>query len=520
MHALLASFGDTATNPFALAFLAAGLFGSVAIGAGPSLRQFARELPSRLASTRQEALEVAKDPGRAAASAGAIAQWPRPAMLYGLLGLALTAWVAYAFTQPATEMQPVQLEHVSSFGYIARGAPSVALPDGAVGPVSTETVAETGGQPTLYSAALSNIDFGYDYEMRAPQRLEVLATGAAALRIRAQDGWERTIMLQPNEPLAGSRSTMLFTVNLDAVRLVIAGVERTTGAKSDWYDLRVVPVVRLAGQMGAAHIDETYARELNLRYDRVRITPEAAPLSRTERKPGNTLVEVTHRAHLFGLSMELGTARWAAALGAIVALVGAALLVAARPKPGAAAASAAPAAPESRPVAPPVPVQTSAPAVDPTAGPAAVPPDPVPPASAPSATSASASNLPVTPPPAEAAPAAVPPASAASAATANASNPPVTPSPADTPVPPAAPSLPMPADDATAPPAAEPAAPPDTRPPYVVPRTSEYAHPAGHTPADDLLGASVATCMNGASHADLPPLDDAERTSRRESPAA
>ena len=369
MHALLASFGDTVTNPFALAFLAAGLLGSVAIGAGPTLRQFARQLPGRLASTRQEALAVAKDPARAAASAGAIAQLPRPAILYGLLGVVLAAWVAYAFTQPATEMQPVQLEHVTAFGYVARGAPSVALPDGVVGPVSAETVAQTGGQPALYSAVLSNIDFGYDYEMRAPERLEVLATGAAALRIRAQDGWERTIMLQPNQPLAGPKSTMLFTVNLDAVRLVIAGVEKTTGAKSAWYDLRVVPVVRLAGQMGTAHIDETYAREFNLRYDGVRITPEASALSRTEWKAGSTLVKVTHRAHLFGLSMELGTARWAAALGAIVALLGAALLVAARPKAGAAVPSVASAA--AAPVAPPAAMQASDPPSAPATPPAA-----------------------------------------------------------------------------------------------------------------------------------------------------
>ncbi len=336
----LAGMVDAATDPRALAVLIVGLLASFAVAVGPSVRDFVRRMPAHVRALRSEAIETARDPKRARASAAAIARLPRAAISYGLIGLVLAGWAAYAFTQPATETRAVermQLEHVTSIGYVARGAPSVALPDGMVSPVSAESIARTGGQPPLYSAVLSKIDFGFRYEMRSKEPLEVLGFGGTALRVKAQDGWERTIVLQPAQLLAGPQVTMWFTVDLDAVRLVIAGVEFATGSKSDWYDLTVIPVVRLAGQQGGAHIDETYSREFNLRYDRVRIAPDAE-LEQTERKTDSTRVEAPRHVRAFGISMEVGFARWAAGIGAIVALAGAALLVLSRPHVGVASA--------------------------------------------------------------------------------------------------------------------------------------------------------------------------------------
>lgn len=331
---------DTATDPRALAVLIVGLLVSFAVAVGPPVRDFVRRMPAHARALRTEAIETARDPKRAQASAAAIARLPRAAIAYSLIGLALAGWAIYAFTQPATETRAAgrtQLEHVTSIGYVARGAPSVALPDGMASPVSAESVARTGGQPPLYSAVLSEIDFAFRYEMRSKEPLEVLGFGGSALRIKAQDGWERTIVLQPAQLLAGPQVTMWFTADLNAVRLVIAGVEFATGAQSDWYDLTVIPVVRLAGQQGGAHIDETYSREFNLRYDRVRITPDAE-LEQTERKTDSTPVEAPRHVSAFGISMEVGFARWAAGVGALVALAGAVLLVLSRPHGGAASA--------------------------------------------------------------------------------------------------------------------------------------------------------------------------------------
>lgn len=327
MHLLLASLLESTTARWLIGILVVGLLGSFLIGFWPQLRAFVDSLPKRLRNLRHEAVAVTRDPRRAADAVEAIARLPRAAVAYGLIGVALAAWAVYAFTQPATESRAAELQHVSSIGYVARGAPSVTMPDGAAAPVSAETVARTGEPPPLFSAVLSKIDFGYTYELRAPKPVNVIGVGGSALRIKAEDGWERTIVLQPSQPVSGQNVTLWFTVDLDMVRLVIVGVERETGSKSGWYDLTVVPVVRLVGEAGGAQIDETYSREFNLRYDPVRITPDPQ-LERSERTLASGKVRVVRQARAFGLAMDWSAARWVAGLGALVAL-GAAVALAA-----------------------------------------------------------------------------------------------------------------------------------------------------------------------------------------------
>lgn len=334
MHSPLAGFVDTATNPFALGLLIVGLVASVAIAVGPPVRDFFGRLPEHMAALRSNAAETIKDPRRARSSAAAIGRLPRAAIMYGLLAIALGAWAAYAFSQSSTETRTIertQLEHVMSLGYVAHGAPSALLPDGMASPVSSETVERTGGQPPMYSALLSKIDVGINYEMKSAEPLSVLGYGGAAVRIKAQDGWERTLAPLPSQFLSGPNVTLWSTIDLDAVRLVIAGVEYATESKSDWYDLTLIPVVRLAGQVGSEHIDETYAPEFGWRYDRMRITPDAE-LTRSQKKIARTTVRVPKHVEAFGLSLKVSTARWVALVGAVVALSGALALITIRPQ--------------------------------------------------------------------------------------------------------------------------------------------------------------------------------------------
>lgn len=369
----LCSFVTAATNPFALGVLIAGLLASVAIAVGPPVRDFYRRLPQHAAALRSNAFETMKDPRRARPAAAAIGQLPRAALMYGLLGIALGAWAGYAFTQSNMQTRTTertQFEHVMSIGYVAHGAPSALLPDGTASPVSSDTVERTGSQPPLYSALLSKIDVAINYEMKSAEPLSVLGYGGAALRIKAQDGWERTLSPLPAQFLSGPNVTLWSTVDLDAVRLVIAGVEFATGSKSDWYDITLVPVVRLAGQRGEAHIDETYAPEFRWRYDSVHITPDAR-LTRSEKKIERTTVRVPTRAGAFGLSLKLSTARWVALMGAVVALAGAVALIMMRARDG---SGLAPAPPDSD--ARKASSTTSAKAVAGQPGSAAVPPAP------------------------------------------------------------------------------------------------------------------------------------------------
>ena len=354
---MLSTFVDTAADPRLVAFLVVGLAGSVLIGGWPTLKKFADNPSHHLRQLPTQALGIVRKPD-ADGTLAATPSLPRSVFLFGGIGVVLAAWTGYAFTQPANQIHTVQgtrWQNVTSFAFTGHGPPSNALPDGAVGPVSTESIAKAGSPPVLYSNVLTSLDFAFNYQMQSKQKLEVLGTGGAALRIKAQDGWERTLMLQPPQPLVGPDVTLWFSVNLDATRLVIAGVEKETGSHSDWYELSVVPVVRLVGQQGTQHIDETYAPEYHLRYDRVHITPDAT-MARTEPKAGPVQEQSLRRLHLLGVSISYALARWLGGLTAIAALASAVMLVPSKPKAEAPAPKRKPtAAPASANVAVPAP---------------------------------------------------------------------------------------------------------------------------------------------------------------------
>jgi hypothetical protein len=342
---MLSTFVDTATDPRLLAFLAVGLSGAVLIGAWPSLKAFAANPSHHLRQLPKRALTVVREPAADAASPPTSQRLPRAVFAFGAIGVVLAAWAGYAFTQPASEthtVQGVRWENATSFTFTGHGPLSTALPDGQVGPVSAKSIADAGAPPVLYSKVLSSLDFAFKYKMQSDRKLEVLGTGGVALRIHAQDGWERTMTLQPPQQLIGPDVTLWFTLNLDAARLVIAGVERETGSHSQWYDLTIVPVVRMVGQQGAQHIDETYAPEYHLRYDPVHITPDTM-MVRSEPQVGPIQQESSRRLSFLGLSLSFALARWLAGVVAIAALARAVMLVPSKPYQSAPPATSTPA---------------------------------------------------------------------------------------------------------------------------------------------------------------------------------
>lgn len=79
-------------------------------------------------------------------------------------------------------------------------------------------------------------------------------------------------------------------------------------------------MVRLSGELGKEHIDETYAPEFRWRYDASRITPDVA-LSRSEPHNEQSSVGVVRHLHAFGLSLPMSLVRWLALIGGMAALV-------------------------------------------------------------------------------------------------------------------------------------------------------------------------------------------------------
>ena len=304
----IAGFSAVAATPTILAAVALGLGVSIVLATGPIARGVERNISARFCGGGTRG---ARRPNRSRLPALPIA------VVFAMFGAMLVGTAAWLFWEPATQAKTVQqprFEHAITLGYVAYGG-APAVPTGAV---TAETLAQTGAQPPLYSPLLSRIDFGFSYDMTSPKPLTVTGYGGVALRIEAADGWERTIALLPSRPLAGSHVTMWATLDLEVMRSVISGVEFATGSHSSWYDVTIVPVVRLTGDLGGEHIDETYGPEFRWRYDSARITPDAA-LRKSEQHNVPATIQVARQLAVFGLSMRVSVVRWLALMAGLVA---------------------------------------------------------------------------------------------------------------------------------------------------------------------------------------------------------
>lgn len=298
-----------AATPTILAAVALGLGVSMALAIGPIASSIERQVS---AYVRGRGTGDARRSNRSRLPALPIA------MVFAVFGAMLVGTAAWLYWEPATRAKTVEqprFEHAITIGYVAYGG-APAVPTGAV---TANTAARTGTQPPLYSPLLSRIDFGFSYDMTSQKTLSVTGYGGAALRIKAEDGWERTIALLSAQPLAGPHVTMWATLDLEILRSVISGVEFGTGSHSNWYDLTIVPVVRLTGDLGGEHIDETYGPEFRWRYDAARITPDAA-LRKSEVHNVQATIQVSRQLHAFGQSMRFSVARWVALLAGVSAL--------------------------------------------------------------------------------------------------------------------------------------------------------------------------------------------------------
>ena len=306
----IAELSAGAASPTILASLALGFAVAIVLAIAPIADRIERQAAARVRSDGSKGMQRLAPPRFLA---------PAMAVVCLALGVALVGGAVWLFTEPTARLKTVvhlRFQHAISLGYVAYGH----APGGAASAVTADTVAQTGGQPPLYTPLLSRIDLGFSYRMTSTKPLSVTGYGGTALRIEAEDGWERTIALLPAHPLAGADVVMWSTLDLEVVRTVISGVEFVTGSHSAWYDLTVIPVVRLSGELGKEHIDETYAPEFRWRYDASRITPDAA-LRRSEPHDEQTSVEVVRHLHAFGLSLPISLVRWLALIGGMAALV-------------------------------------------------------------------------------------------------------------------------------------------------------------------------------------------------------
>jgi signal peptidase I len=249
------------------------------------------------------------------------------------LTLGLLAF-AHPASKPATTKTPYS-EKVS-FGYHAKAPAGPVYPDGSV---------NTGDPIFLKLVHRVRVKAHYRLATNAPQRLG--GTMEVVLRLASPTGWSRTIQLAAPKPFKGNYASADVTLDVPALQSMIRKVERLTGgAPGASYDISVMPRVHVTGTLADKPLTRDYAPALALKLDGLQLRPApGAPADPTaaaatgsgptpEQKVafnpsrrGNVAASttVTNSLGIRGHDLPVGTLRWIALMGFLLAASGALL---------------------------------------------------------------------------------------------------------------------------------------------------------------------------------------------------
>jgi signal peptidase I len=229
----------------------------------------------------------------------------------------------WAFKSPAsrTVEWPDLYRQSGRFSYAATVEPGPVYRSGRV----------TTGQPIFLELARTvRLRFHYRFSSAAPHA--VGGTSRLLVELRGSNGWQRTLLLQPERPFSGDLVSVGGTLDLRALLKLTHDVERLTGSSSAGYTVSVVPEIRLHGSVANQRIDEAFAPALPLRLDPFELQLDTAAVggqvaALRPTKPGRGSRAEANRLRILGVSVAVPDARRAALLGLGIVLI--ALLLAA-----------------------------------------------------------------------------------------------------------------------------------------------------------------------------------------------
>ena len=242
------------------------------------------------------------------------------------LGIALLAW-----TRPATNPVAGKISYTQKVRFSYRAD----APAGAVYPTGT---VRTGDPIFLRLVRQVRVKVAYRLVSPAPRKLS--GTQDVLVRLTSPTGWRRTMQLQPPTSFTGSSSSASVLLDLDRLQALIHHVETLIGAPAGAaVTVEVIPRVHVKGTLGGEPLATRYDPALSFQLDPLQLrsgagTSTSGPATAEGFTPSRsatvaTVAQTQNRLTLRGHGLAVGTARWAAVLGFMVALA-AALLTALR----------------------------------------------------------------------------------------------------------------------------------------------------------------------------------------------
>lgn len=212
--------------------------------------------------------------------------------------------------------QPTYSE-TGSFAYEIQMEPSTIYPDGVLRSPEGPAVpgAEAAAPQPAFASLAREARLTFTYLLEAGALADPSGTIAADLVIRPRaNEWVRTTQLLAPEPFQGTTAARAMTVDLVAVKALIAQVEEETGLRGGPYEVVVVAKVEGKGTYAGSPLETAFESPFTLTYDGALITPPAELTSKAQASVTET-VAVSRKLWLGVWSPTVSLARGLALTG-------------------------------------------------------------------------------------------------------------------------------------------------------------------------------------------------------------
>jgi signal peptidase I len=240
-----------------------------------------------------------------------------------VLAAACVALGLLAWTRPASRPVAAKIgyTHQVRFSYRADAPAGAVYPSGTV---------KTGDPIFLRLVRQVRVKVAYRLASAAASG-DLSGTQAILLRLSSPTGWSRTISLQPSTPFHGAGSSAWVVLDLDRLQALIGRVETLTGAPAGAaFTVDILPRLHVKGTLAGEALDDRYDPALSFQLDPLQLragngsagATSGAGATFTPSRAGSVaaIVSKPNRLALARHGLRVGTARWLALVGFLLAL--------------------------------------------------------------------------------------------------------------------------------------------------------------------------------------------------------
>jgi hypothetical protein len=177
-----------------------------------------------------------------------------------LLASVLLGVLAFGRSASRTVTEDIGYKQTGEFGYSAN------VPSGLY-----DSTDATTGQP-MFRRLTDKVNIHFDYQLTSDRpTADVEGTHQLVAQLSTDNGWKRTIPLEPATRFTGGEFTTHATLDLSTAQRIIDELEKRTEVRTDRYALSVVPEVYTRGTLAGHKLNDEFSPRMDFWLDSLQL---------------------------------------------------------------------------------------------------------------------------------------------------------------------------------------------------------------------------------------------------------